>query len=284
MEENGSCVTRCKVEYTQKIDGNGTILESNIKQRTGVEIKLKIGSLTPDAIYSFRIKMINDRGESPASDPCEIVTTQLIPGPPQNLRISSKRTDTTIKVRWEEPAKNPQSANKYKVQVRQAKKKPDVWATEITVDGRAVKITKLKTDTRYQFRVQSINNKQEAGGWSDEKEAETRYGRFGRAVGTIGALVGGTVGGPIVGALGFGVMAGTAAKKHPDSETAKTAAGVGAGIGGGVGGAVVGLFGAPIIGGVAALMTYKKMAGEMEDISPQTSDDENETGMWTEML
>lgn len=285
-DENGSGVTRCKVEYTQKLGGNDltwSTLESNIKQRTSPDVKLTVRFLTPDTTYSFRIKMINDCGESIPSDPRDVVTTQLIPGPPQNLRISSKRTDKTIKVRWEEPAVNPQSANKYKVQMRKAKKKYE-WTTYTTVYKKSAKVKELKTDTKYQFRVQSINNKDEAGEWSNEVEAETRFGAFGRALGTAGALVGGVAGGPIIGAIGFGAMAGAAAKKHPDSETAKKAAGVGAGVGGGVAGAVVGLFGAPIIGGAAAIMAHKKLAGEMEDISPQTSDDENEPGMWTEMM
>lgn len=69
-DENGSCVTSCKVEYTM-IDGDDTtwkVLEINIKQRLTPDIKLKIGSLIPDRAYNFRIKMINESGESHPSD------------------------------------------------------------------------------------------------------------------------------------------------------------------------------------------------------------------------
>ena len=94
-EENGSCITQCKVEYTEKIDGDDptwSILQVPIKKRTTLEVKFKMVSLKPDAAYSFRVRMINDSGESIPSDSCDVITSQLIPGPPQNLRISSKRT------------------------------------------------------------------------------------------------------------------------------------------------------------------------------------------------
>lgn len=283
-DENGSHVTHCKVEYAQ-IDGNETtwnVLESNIKQRSAPEVKLKIGSLVPDTIYNFRIKMINDSGDSPPSDSREVITTQLIPGPAQNLRISSKRTDKSIKLRWEEPAINPQAAHKYKVQMR-LKKERD-WTDRTTVDQKAAKITELKTDTKYAFRVQSINNKGECGEWSSEVEAETRFGVVGRTLGTLGAFVGGTVGGPAIGAIGGGAMAGATAGKIPDSQAGQRAAQVGAGAGGAIAGGLFGIVAAPVVGLATAMMANKKLAGEMEDMSPQTSDDESEPGVWADIM
>lgn len=284
-DENGSCVTRCKVEYA-KIDCSDPTwesLETNIKQRAALDVKFKIGTLIPDTTYNFRIKMINDSGESVPSDSREVVTTQLVPGPAQNLHISSKRTDTAIKLRWEEPDVNPQAAHKYKVQMRL--KKEIEWTNYETVsDKKSVKVEQLKTDTKYLFRVQSINNKEEGGEWSNEVEAETRFGIFGRTLGTIGAFFGGTVGGPVIGAVGGGALAGVTAGKVPDSKAGQRAAQIGAGAGGAVAGGLVGILGAPVIGVVAAIMANKKLAGKMEDMSPQTSDDENEPTMWTEMV
>ena len=284
-EENGSCITQCKVEYTEKIDGDDptwSTLQVQIKKRTTLEVKLKIGGLKPDATYSFRVRMINDSGESVPSDSCDVITTQLIPGPPQNLRISSKRTSTTIKVRWDEPSANPQAAYKYRIEWRLAKQSE--WGPGKTVNKKSAKVIDLKTDTTYQFRVRAVNNKDELGEWSDEIKSETRFGAFGRTLGTIGAFVGGTVGGPLMGAVGGGAMAGVAAGKHPDSNTGKRAAQIGAGAGGAVAGALFGIVGAPLIGAMSAVMANRKLAGEMEDMSPQTSDDENEPGFMTTLF
>lgn len=283
-DENGSCVTRCKVEYVMS-DGDDTtwkILESNIKQRSSPDVKLKIGSLVPDTTYNFRIKMINDIGESPPSDSQEVLTTQLIPDRVQNLRISSKRKDKSLKLRWEEPAINPQAAHKYKVQMRL--KKEHKWEDYITVDKKSVKIVQLSTDTKYAFRVRSINSQGDCGEWSNEIEAETRFGIFGRTLGTIGAVVGGTVGGPLIGAVGGGAMAGIAAGKIPDSQAGQRAAKVGAGTGGAIAGGLLGIVAAPMMGIAAGVMANKKLAGEMEDTSPQTSDDESVPGAWAQIM
>jgi hypothetical protein len=289
-DENGSPITCCKVEYIKKGGNDSTWSTKQLDMSLGLtgssfpadsanakqsHVKIGIPSLTPDTAYCFRIKMMNKVGESIPSDPCDIIITQLIPGPPQNVRISSKRRDTTLKVRWQEPFKNPQSVYQYKVQTRMANKKSE-WMTRDAVGEkcRSAKVQSLETDTKYEFRVQAIN-RNEAGEWSNTVEAETRFGVFGRAVGVAGVFVVGVVGGPAIGAVGFGAMAAAAAKNKPDRETAKKAAELGAGVGAGVGGAAVGLIGAPIIGGMAAAIVNKKLAGEI-DISPQSSDDENE--------
>lgn len=282
-EENGSCVTRCKIEYIGGDDDSWEYLETEIKRSEREDMKITIGELIPDSTYNFRIKMINNCGESAPSDSCEVITKQLVPGPPQNLRISSKRKDTSIKVRWEEPEKNPQAACRYKVQKRQIKRQFQ-WEDYDTVEKMSCKIIGLKTDTKYAFRVLSVNNRGESEDWSDEVETETRYGLFGRTVCTIGAFVGGTVGGPVMGAVGGGLMAGAAAGRVPDSTTGKNLARAGAGAGGAVAGGLFGLIGAPIMGGISAAMANKKLCGEMEDLSPQTSDDENEPGFMTELF
>ena len=286
-DENGSDVTRCIVEYTQdnmqSNEHTWQSLKSSIKQRSRMEIKLKIGSLEPNTIYRFRIKMVNGSGESAPSPPVSVETTQLIPGPPQDLRVSSKRTDTAIKLRWKQPTENPHAAYKYKVQIRLVREVN--WTDCDTVVGKtSTKIIQLKSDTKYRFRVRSLNNKDEAGDWTSEVEIETRFGIFGRTLGTIGAFVGGTVGGPLLGAVGAGGMAGIAAGKHPDSETGKRVAQVAAAAGGAIPGALLSLIGAPVMGAMCAIRANKHLAGEIGDISPQTSDDEEETAVLTEMI
>jgi hypothetical protein len=159
--------------------------------------------------------------------------------------------------------------------MRRTKKKHE-WTTHATFSkwSKSAKVEDLKTNTKYEFRVQAINNKQ-AGTWSNTIEAETRYGAFGRTVGTAGAFFGGTAGAPVIGAVGFDALAAISAEEKVDRTTAKTAAGVGAGIGAGVGGAVVGFITAPFVGGATALAVNQEMSGKLDTTSPQTSDDEN---------
>lgn len=279
-DENGSHVAYCKVEYTDGYDHDWKHLEARL---TDQDVKIAIHNLTPNTAYKFRTRMINNSRESVPSDSITIVTTQLIPGPPQNLRISTKRTDTSIKLRWEKPDKNPQAVSQYRVQKHPSNQVQ--WEDYETVDKLSCKITGLKTDTKYTLRVKSVNNKGQSGNWSDEISTETRYGVFGRTVCTIGAFVGGTLGGPGVGAVGGGLIASTAAEKVPYSDTAKSLARISAGAGGAVMGAIFGIIGAPIIGGASAAMANVKLSGETGDVSPQSSDDESEDpGLMTKMF
>ncbi len=93
---------------------------------------------------------------------------------------------------------------------------------------------------------------------------------------SVAAGVGGTIGGPIVGGTGFGLLAAESAKSIPDSETGKTAASVAAGIGAGIAGGVLGLFAAPLFEISTGIMVNHEMKGNMDDISPPTSDNEEE--------
>lgn len=204
-DENGSTITHCKVEYTKKMDGNDLTwdnLKNSIKQRP--DVKLKIRDLTPDTTYNFRIKMINEIGESAPSDSVSI-NTIFIPGPPQGLRISSRRRDKSIKLRWEEPAINPQAAHRYKVQICL---KDSDWILHSTVNKNSAKITSLKTSTKYCFRVQTINNKGEGGEWSEPVEAEIRYNLFDHAAKVGGGVIDGVAdaGGTVAGILTVGVV------------------------------------------------------------------------------
>ena len=65
------------------------------------------------------------------------VTTQLIPGPPRELRISSTCTDKMLKIHWKEPSLNPQAVDKYLVQMQKSCKKAlhdlDIIATKLII-------------------------------------------------------------------------------------------------------------------------------------------------------
>lgn len=68
-----------------------------------------------------------------------------------------------------------------------------------------------------------------------------------------------------------GVAAGEAANENPKNKAKKVVA---AGIGGGVGGAVLGTLGAPLVGGTFAAKAYYDVAGDSDEWSSQSSDDE----------
>ena len=152
------------------------------------------------------------------------------------------------------------------------------WETFATVQHTKLSATArgLTSDTKYQFRVRAINNKEQNGEFSDCLEAETRFGKFGRGAAAVGAFVGGTVGGPLIGAVSIGYLAGSSAESGPDSKVGKKVAATAAGIGGGIGGFLLGTIGAPLFGAVGAAMTYKSLEGGLEERSPQSSEDEEE--------
>ena len=283
--ENGSPVHECIVEYLDVNDRNATDwnrLSCNVRPRTPARnydfVKLSIKQLIPDTTYKFRIRMVNEAGKGAPSDSKEVITTQLIPGPPQELRTSSKRLSKYIKIRWKEPKQNPQAVFQYHVQMQLAKSKATPWydLTTIGKEKLSAKASDLSTSTDYRFRVRALNNKHEPGEFSEVLEAETRCGVLPKVAASTGAFVGGTIGGPLLGAVGLGVMAGSAAKDGPDSKAGKAAAATAAGVGAGVGGALLGTVGAPLFGGTAAYMAYRTLTKGSDEWSPQTSEDEDE--------
>ena len=278
-DECGSPVTSCRIEYTEVDNENATSWNSETfcaeAQSDTLHVKkFTLDGLKPYKRYGVRVVMINEIGESPCSFTKHACTDCLVPGPPINVRISSKRTCKEVKVRWDKPNEKALGVKAYQVQFR--KKYDKEWGTHATVgeDQLSHKVRNLKTDTKYHFRVKSLNINSE-GNFSELVEGKTRCGAFGRTVATGAAFAGGTIGGPIVGATGVGCMSALAAKKGPDSGSGKTAAAIAAGIAGGVAGLFLGTIGAPIVGASTAIVVNKTMEGVREDISPQSSDDEN---------
>lgn len=291
-EENGSKVSECIVEYVSVDDTNASewqTLRCAVKPSSSDNkvIKFSIKGLTPSSTYRFRVKMINEAGESPPSDAHEVVTTQLIPGPPKDLRVSSKRTDKSIKIRWGPPTENPHAVYRYEVDIQQVQKSVIPWKKISTVEHEKLSATarELSTDTKYNFRVRAVNNKGEAGEYTNSIQAETRYGKVGCIAAATGAFFGGTVGGPLIGAAGIGGMAGLAARESADSKPGKVVGSIAAGVGGGIGGAIIGTVGAPVMGATAAVLAYNAMTGDLADMSPQSSEDEDQDSgkMWSQI-
>ena len=141
------------------------------------------------------------------------------------------------------PDINLEAAFEYEVEMHKKKHQwGSIKCTHSTADKTSLKFTQLKTDTKYVFRVNAVNEIYQAGEWSEEVEAQTQFGVLGCALGTTGALVGGTVGGPLIGAFAGGMLCGIAAGDIPNSDREKTvtAAGIAGGISGAIGGAIMG--------------------------------------------
>lgn len=155
-----------------------------------------IKCLNPDTTYCVRVKMINSVGESHPSDTREVTTTQHIPGLPQNL-------PTYLKLRWTQPAENPEAVDLYKVQSEVSSER-----RVFTTNKKSFKFENLKTNTKYQFCVCCVNSNSETGEWSKPIEAETLCGFVGRTIRTAGAFVGCTLAGPVLGAHYCGKTAG----------------------------------------------------------------------------
>jgi len=280
-EERGSPVTHCVIEYVEMKEDNeiecqwkASTLALKRKSQDADSHNFNVGSLKPNTKYRFRVKMQNCNGTSAASEFYEIITDCLIPGPPQNVRISSKRLPTALKVRWSKPSHNPDGVSQYKVQYRIPKDIEWIHIETTNPTKNSSKVTDLKTDQEYEFRIQALNQNNE-GHVSEPVIGETRFGAFGRALLSAGAGVGGTIGGPLLGGVMIGHVASSSAKQSADSTAGKRAAGAAAAIGGGIGGAILGLIGAPILGISAAIVANQQLKGNL-DSSPQTSDDESE--------
>ena len=275
-ETNGSPITKYVVEYfADNISNNWECLTYRCSHRDKI-VNVPVESLTPSTVYTFRVKMVNEVGESKPSESVQEITEHCIPGPPQGLRVSSKRSDKSIKIRWNIPAVNPQAVAGYEAQILLGKKNSQRWSTFKTTKHSKLSATHndLKSNTKYKFRVIAFSDK-DLRSESEELEAETRCGKGARIAAATGAFIGGTVGGPLLGAAGFGMMAGESASDRSDSKAGKAAAGTAAGIGGGVAGALLGIVGAPLFGGASSYLAYKELEGKC--VSPQSSDDEEES-------
>ena len=207
-----------------------------------------------------------------------------VPGPPMNVRFSTKRTSNMIKVRWDEPEDNPETVSCYELQMKH--KKNDDWEFVTYSYKLSAKATGLNSNTKYYFRVFSRNEKGQ-GNFSETIKEKTRLGKKAVAALTPFVFAGGTVAAPFAGMLGGGALggalggvSGVLVADGIDSKagaaaagiTTGVAAGVTGGVVGAVGGGVVGTLGAPIMGGVLA----RKFVKRGDSYSPQSSEDEDD--------
>ena len=177
-----------------------------------------------------------------------------IPGPPVNLAVVGKAKNA-IKLQWDRPEINPDAAKKFIVQYRRGKKD---WE-KVTVTAEQWHIArKLKSNTRYEFRVASLNDENE----QVKKDIEdvikglkvgTRLGKLARAALSAIGFLSGTAVAPLLSAAGAPALAF-------EKKTAKSAAACAAI-------PFLATLGAPIVGGTVAYHVYQETGdwGDLEE-------------------
>ena len=212
------------------------------------------------------------------------ISVNQVPGPPVNVRLSTKRTRNMIKIRWDPPEEHPQSVHHYELQMKHKKK--DDWKSVRDSYKLSAKATGLKSNTTYYFRVYSKDGRGR-GNFSEQIEGKTRLGKAAVAALTPLVFAGGTIAAPFVGAVGGGVAGGVVGgatgvvvAEGIDNKAGAAAAGIGTGVPlgvaggvvGTVGGGVLGTVGAPVVGGLLA----KKFVDHGDSYSSQSSEDDDD--------
>ena len=184
LDSNEDPVTNIVVEYC---DGNSTewCKRYSTADRTRSINEVNLNTLAPDTTYQFRAKLRNRCGISPPSAATVVQTKVAVPGEPHGLRVSSKRTDEMIKIRWNEPRLNPHSVDHYEIECR----RKGVWMQTNTSTKMSVKFKNLKSNTKYTFRVRAVNRESCFSEWTDEFAAETKM-RGARKAAAVAAGIG----------------------------------------------------------------------------------------------
>ena len=215
-------------------------------------LSLKI--LKPDRLYHFKISAKNAEGWSIPSRVIKKSTKiHVVPSQPTKLRISSKRSHSLIKIRWNAP---DSYVTHYEVRMRRRKDRK--------YDGKPLNVKNklsstflnLQHNTHYVFQVQACNGALSSG-WCNEIEGNTRIHKAIKAVFSPAVFLGATISSPVIGAVGLGHDA-----KKANKSTATVAAL-------GTGGAVAGTLGAPLMGG---MLTHLFVHG-LDKLSDQSDDE-----------
>ena len=262
-QSNGAPVTSCIVEYVTN-DGNATMWESvtcSLQECSTADNKIKvtIHELNGDTLYDFQVKFQNEVGYSPPSNSTTCQTHVPIPGIPEKLRVSTKRTSSMIKIRWGPPSINPETVHRYELQMCTKKWE---WHHITYSTKTSAKATGLNQYKVYFFRVQALNRQDKSCGFTDIIEAQTRIGKVAKAALTPLVFVFGTVVAPFCTAFESGRLAADSVDNR--------AGAVAVGVAGGVGGGIAGTIGAPLIG----VATVYFLITDGNDYSDQSSDED----------
>eukprot|EP00731_Ephydatia_muelleri_P017233 Em0010g331a len=235
---NAKFVTHYIVQYTKVNDD-----KDPWHTLTTTKLSIKVDQLENDTLYSIRVKSANGKASGKY---CKIVNMGTgTPGPPQNVRPSSNRGATFLKVRWNPPSTNAEFVTHYRVEYTKEHDPKDLWHLfkETKVPKKLSAVARnLKPDTDYIFRILSANGNID-GEYSKTVKMDTRLSKIVKVAVTPGAVIGGALAFPIVGAAGAAALVWE--EIDPQNPVAKAAAGVLAAAAGVFGG-VAGIVAAPV--------------------------------------
>lgn len=173
--------TQCVIAYNEVTKGTIILsLESTrILTRLDTKFYVPIKGLREETSYIFVAKLKNESNESDPSTLFEKKTSDLpLPGPPCNVRISTKHTTNLLKVRWDKPWMRFHSSflDYYEVQMRKSSvSRYKEFHTISKVKGLSAKATNIRANTKYCFRIRAVYHGQQEGAFSDEVWGKTRH-------------------------------------------------------------------------------------------------------------
>ena len=260
--ESESLVTKWKVEYVTDFGKEWLTSFYEVESTKEGIHSLSLVTLEPEQTYYFRVSAMNAEGWSDPSKMASNNTKNVKPSQPTKFRISSKRTHSLIKIRWNPPQYNSEFVRAYEVRIR-PKKSGYGEPIEVPAKKLSYTFTNLKQRTDYFFQVRACNGNQ-ISEWNEEIMANTRFHKALKAALSPAVWVAATAGSPLITTMGLGAAAGIAA-----NESSGKVAAVAAGTAGTVGGAAIGTIAAPLIG---AGMTHMFVHG-IDRLSDQSDDE-----------
>lgn len=281
-ECNGKPLQKIMVYYSHK---NCATVESKVSYNsspiTNGMKTIILKRLDLNLEYTFYTTWVNECGESEHSTTLIVNKNDVIPGPPTSVRESTKKTNKIVKLRWDKPEVNAFAVDHYEVY----KMNKNGVFNPISGDKIykcSATVRKLKQNTKYLFRVCSVNAKGKQSPFTQEIMIKTKLsdavkGTLSVTGGIAGGVAAGFVSGP-VGGVGVGVLAGTAAADKVNNKIGKALVGTLAGVGAGIP-SVIGLTVLTPFTMVAAPIAVATGATAMvldKDWSDQSSDEEQE--------
>ena len=221
---------------------------------------LNVVNLNSNQQYTLQLFAENENGWSEPSEEFKIHIAA--PSPPENVRVSSKRTHFLIKIRWNAPA----SVVVAHYEVAKTTRKGSYDKNPIVVPGIkfSITFTKLNQKTTYYFKVRVCNGFYTSN-WSNEIKAKTKIHKAVKAAFSPFVWAVGTVTAPLTMSLGGGVQAGKIVRESGGNKGGVAAAATG----GAVGGAALGIVTAPVVGAAYAHM----FVHGIDELSDQSDDE-----------
>ena len=219
---------------------------------------LSVTELKPTKQYILQVLGKNEAGWGDPSEKFKIHIAK--PSLPTKFRVSSKRSDSLIKVRWNAP---DTLATYYEILKRTKKGKYNEKAVEVPGNKLSATFTNLKHNTEYYFKIRACNNESYTSNWSNEIVANTRLSKAIKTAASPLVFAAGTIAAPLVTTITVGAVGGMCG--HDAGGKVGAVAGGAAGT---VGGAAIGIVGAPLVG---AGLTHTFING-IDSLSEQSDD------------